>query len=115
MLGEILASCRRMLHPNGRLVMTVRPYRHAGRLINLPSQLEQLAANHGLELCDRHAALLCRLDGGRVVPRASFFQLQIQRSHRIPRMLIIAHEDVLIFKPAGTRLSSRKPKQADRR
>ena len=110
-LGEILAGCRRMLQPDGHLVMTVRPYRHDGRLINLPGQLEQLAADHDLNLCDRHAALLCGLNGERLVPRASFFQIQIQRSQRFPRMLIIAHEDVLVFQPARTRLSSRKLKQ----
>jgi SAM-dependent methyltransferase len=99
-LGEILAACRRMLHPDGRLVMTVRPYRRAGRLVDLPGQLEQLAAHNGLSLCARHAALLCGLDGERVIPRASFFQINHQRKGAIPRMLIIAHEDVLVFKPA---------------
>ena len=106
-LAEILAGCKRMLTPEGRLVMTVRPYRHAGRLINLPAQLEQLAADNGLALYDRHAALLCGLRGGKLVPRASFFQIRIQRSGHFPRMLIIAHEDVLVFKLAQTRLSSR--------
>jgi len=99
-LGEILAGCRQMLAPNGRLVMTVRPYRRAGRLIDLPGQLEQLAAANGLTICDRHAALLCGLDGTDLVPRASFFQIQHQRSGAFPRMLIIAHEDVLVLKPA---------------
>jgi hypothetical protein len=45
------------------------------------------------------------------VPRASFFQLQKQRSGATPRTLLIAHEDVLVFrkptrhqrKRAGTR------------
>jgi SAM-dependent methyltransferase len=106
-LAEILAGCKRMLTPDGRLVMTVRPYRHAGRLINLPAQLEQLAAANGLALCNRHAALLCGLRGGNLVPRASFFQIRIQRSEQFPRMLIIAHEDVLVFKPAPNHLSSR--------
>jgi SAM-dependent methyltransferase len=97
-LAEILAGCRRMLAPNGHLVMTVRPYRRDGRLIDLPGQLEQLAAANGLILHDRHAALLCGLDGTRLVPRASFFQIRHQRSGAFPRMLIIAHEDVFIFR-----------------
>jgi hypothetical protein len=38
------------------------------------------------------------------VPRASFFQLQKQRSGAIPRMLLIGHEDVLVFiKPRRAR------------
>lgn len=98
-LGEILAGCRRMLAADGYLVMTVRPYRHNGRLIDLPGQLEQLATDNGLTLHDRHAALLCGLDGSRLVPRASFFQITHQRSGAVPRMLIIAHEDVLVFRP----------------
>jgi len=106
-LGEILDGCRQMLAPNGRLVMTVRPYRRGGRLIDLPGQLEQLAAANGLTLCDRHAALLCGLDGTDLVPRASFFQIRHQRSGAFPRMLIIAHEDVLVFRPTrrATRIS----------
>jgi DNA modification methylase len=99
-LAEILTACRHMLHPRGHLVMTVRPYRRAGRLVDLPGQLEQLAAQSGLRLCARHAALLCGVAGERVLPRASFFQIQHQRSGVFPRMLIIAHEDVLVFQPA---------------
>lgn len=107
-LGEILAACQRMLGRNGRLVMTVRPYRRAGRLIDLPGQLEQLATEHGFVLCARHAALLCGLDGAQVIPRASFFQIQHQRSGAFPRMLIIAHEDVLVF-------TKRRPQQPPQR
>lgn len=99
-LGEILAACARMLRADGRLVLTVRPYRRAGRLVDLPGQLEQLAASNGLDLCAREAALLCGLDGDSVIPRASFFQINHQRKGAIPRMLIIAHEDVLVFQPA---------------
>ena len=113
-LGEILAGCRRMLAPDGRLVMTVRPYRKNGRLIDLPGQLEQLAAANGLTLHDRHAALLCGLDGNRIVPHASFFQINHQRSGAFPRMLIIAHEDVLVFQPADFPTSSRKLKVGQR-
>jgi SAM-dependent methyltransferase len=108
-LAEILAACRRMLAPTGRLVMTVRPYRRDGRLIDLPGQLEQLAAANGLTLHDRHAALLCGLDGSRLVPRASFFQIRHQRSGAFPRMLIIAHEDVLVFRPATPAENAPKP------
>ena len=98
-LTEILAGCRRILARDGRLVMTVRPYRRNGALVDLPGQLERLAAASGLALHARHAALLCGVDGIRVVPRASFFQIRHQRSGAFPRMLIIAHEDVLVFTP----------------
>jgi tRNA G10 N-methylase Trm11 len=96
-LAEILAGCRRLLAPGGFLVLTARPYRRGGELVDLPGQLEQLAHEAGLELHDRLVALLCGLRGSRLVPRASFFQLQKQRSDATPRMLLIAHEDVLVF------------------
>jgi modification methylase len=96
-LAEILAGCRRLLAPGGFLVLTARPYRRNGGLVDLPGQLEQLAADTGLELHDRLVALLCGLRGSELVPRASFFQLQKQRSGTTPRMLLIAHEDVLVF------------------
>jgi tRNA G10 N-methylase Trm11 len=97
-LAEIFAGCRRLLAPGGLLVITARPYRRGGELVDLPGQLEQLAHGTGLELHDRLVALLCRLRGAELVPRPSFFQMQQQRSGAIPRMLLIAHEDVLVFR-----------------
>jgi modification methylase len=108
-LAEIFAGCRRLLAPGGFLVVTARPYRRRGELVDLPGQLEQLALEAGLELHDRLVALLCGLRGAELVPRASFFQLQKQRSGAIPRMLLIAHEDVLVFRregPARQRLAT---------
>jgi tRNA G10 N-methylase Trm11 len=97
-LGEIIGGCRRLLAPGGFLVLTARPYRRGGELVDLPGQLEQLALEAGLELHDRLVALLCGLRGSELVPRASFFQLRKQRSGATPRMLLIAHEDVLVFR-----------------
>ena len=95
--AEILAGCARMLAPGGHLVLTVRPYRSRGALVDLPGQTITLARNAGLALTDRHVALLCGLRGSELVPRTSFFQIQHQRTGAIPRMLLIAHEDVLVF------------------
>jgi tRNA G10 N-methylase Trm11 len=97
-LGEILAGCARMLHPrHGRLVLTVRPYRAQGALVDLPGRLITLAEQHGLRFCSREVALLCGLKGSGLALRASFFQLYHQRAGTIERMLLIGHEDVLIF------------------
>jgi DNA modification methylase len=95
--AEILAGCARMLTPAGQLVLTVRPYRSRGALVDLPGQTIQLARDAGLTLVNRHVALLCGLRGNGLVSRTSFFQIQHQRSGAIPRMLLIAHEDVLVF------------------
>ena len=96
-LAEILAGCARMLAPQGRLVLTARPYRSQGALVDLPGRIVRLAEGAGLSLCGHHVALLCGLRCGELVPRTSFFQLQRQRSGATPRMLLIAHEDVLVF------------------
>jgi modification methylase len=105
-LAEILAGCRRMLAPQGRLILTARPYRSQGALVDLPGQIIRLAGGAGLTLAGRHVALLCGLRGSGLVPRTSFFQLNHQRRGAIPRMLLIAHEDVLVFRPRGGRLAS---------
>lgn len=99
--AEILAGCRRMLAPGGHLVLTLRPYRQQGALVDLPGQTIALARRAGLTLVARHVALLCGLRGSELVPRTSFFQIQHQRRGAIPRMLLIAHEDVLVFTSDG--------------
>ena len=96
-LAEILAGCARMLAPQGRLVLTARAYRSQGQLVDLPGQIIGLAADAGLALEGRRVALLCGLRDGALVPRASFFQLNHQRRSTFERMLLIAHEDVLVF------------------
>jgi modification methylase len=107
-LGGILAGCQTLLRPGGLLVLTVRPYRHRERLVDLPGQLTQVAEAAGLVLYERNAALLVGLRGNQLVPRPSFFQLDRVRKARargLP-LRIIAHEDVLVFRrpqtPAGS-------------
>jgi modification methylase len=100
-LARIIGGCHRLLGATGRLVLTARPYRRGGRLVNLPSELISLAQEAGFELEARHAALLCGLRDDQLVSRASFFQIGKQRSGAIPRMLVIAHEDVLVFRKPG--------------
>lgn len=112
-LAEVLAGCQRMLAPDGLLVLTARPYRQHGELIDLPGQLEALAPPAGLEPFDRLVALLCALHGQQLVPRASFFQLRHQRAGTTPRMLLIAHEDVLVFRKTRNPLSSQKVNSGD--
>ena len=102
-LGEILTGCARMLDPErGRLVLTVRPYREHGALVDLPGRLITLAHEHGLRFCSREVALLCGLRNNELALRASFFQLYHQRAGTIERMLLIGHEDVLVFKRRTT-------------
>lgn len=113
-LAEILAGCRRVFAPEGRLVITARAYRRHGKLIDLPGQLIATASDAGLALQARHVALLCGLRGEGFIPRVSFFQLHNHRAGMFPRTLPIAHEDVLVFRALtpkhATRSVSRQPR-----
>ena len=104
-LLDILVACRCMLAPGGYLLLTARPYRHHAALVDLPGQLELLANEAGLQLHQRLVALLCAVRDGTAVARPSFLQMRHQRSGAIPRMLLIAHEDLLVLTrpPRGRR------------
>ena len=92
-----------VLAPQGTVVLTARPWRHNGALIDLPGAVVRAASGAGFVLAERNVALLTGLRDGRLVPRASFFQLnnvRDARAHGLPH-LVIAHEDVLVFRRRG--------------
>jgi hypothetical protein len=98
-MTTMLRSTQRLLTPDGVVVMTARPWRRNGVLIDLPGALVRLAEDAGLRLVERNLALLAAVRDGRLVPRASFFQLKDVRAARargVPHH-VIAHEDVLVF------------------
>ncbi|GAA1463141.1 DNA methyltransferase [Nocardiopsis exhalans] len=96
---RIIASCRGLLAPGGVVVVTTRPYRENGELIDFPGQVAQAGRRAGLVQIDRCAALLCALRDGEVVSRTSFFQLLETRRLRKAEwpVHVIQHEDVLVF------------------
>ncbi|WP_301174571.1 TRM11 family SAM-dependent methyltransferase [Actinomadura geliboluensis] len=97
--GQILTGCAALLRPGGVIAVTVRPFRVAGELVDLPGQVITTAEDSGLVLVDRFAALLCGLRDGQIVTRASFFQMIEARRLRelgIPAMAT-AHEDLLLL------------------
>lgn len=97
--GRILAGCAELLQPFGVVAVTVRPIRVRGELIDLPGRVVETAERSGLVLTDRLVALLCGLRDGRLVNRASFFQMLETRRARdkgIPACAT-AHEDLLLF------------------
>ena len=75
----ILAGCAVLLRPGGLAVVTARPWRQHGELIDLPAAVIAAGTRAGLTPLARHAALLAGLRDGQ------------------PWHLII-HEDVLIFR-----------------
>jgi modification methylase len=94
---EILAASTKVLRPGGLVVLTARPWRRGGGLVDFPGALEQAAEQAGLMSVDRAVALLAGLREQRLVPRASFFALDNTRKHRAAGLPVhvIAHEDVL--------------------
>ena len=105
---EILAGCRALLRPGGLAVITARPWREHGELVDLPAAVIAAGARAGLVPAARCVALLAGLRDGRLVARPSFFQLDNLRKARRrgePWHLIV-HEDVLIFRnpliPSGS-------------
>jgi modification methylase len=108
-ITQILAGCAALLRPGGFAVITARPWRHRGELVDFPSAVVEAGRTAGLVPVERCVALLAGVRGGQLVPRPSFFQLDNVRKARArgePWHLII-HEDVLIFRaphfPGGSR------------
>ena len=94
---QILRGCRVLLKPGGVAVITARPYRKHGDLIDLPSAVIAAGRDAGLAPVERCVALLAGVRDGRLVARPSFFQLNAvrkARQHGIPLHLIV-HEDVI--------------------
>jgi len=105
---QILADCKMLLRPGGVVVVTARPWRHHGELVDLPAAVLAAGQAAGLVPAARCVALLAGLRGGKLIPRPSFFQLDnIRKARRRgePWHLIV-HEDVLIFRAPGLHWSS---------
>lgn len=99
-LAEVLTACRTVLRPGGFAVLTGRPYRASGVLIDLPGQLAATAVVSGFDLYARHVALLAPWTEGSLRPRHSFFGLHHAR--RLARAgfpaHLCVHEDVIVVR-----------------
>jgi len=97
---EILSSCRALLKPGGFLVITTRPIRSRGQMIDIPNLALKAALDAGYENYERCAALLAGISGSLLVPQPSFFASLYARSSNTngdPLHLVI-HEDVLVLR-----------------
>ncbi|MFE9004341.1 TRM11 family SAM-dependent methyltransferase [Streptomyces sp. NPDC007875] len=97
--SKILTQCRAVLRPGGTVVVTTRPWRTHGELIDLPSGVLATGQAAGLVPAERCVALLAGIRDGRLIDRPSFFQLKNVRDARrqgIP-LHLVQHEDVLVF------------------
>lgn len=106
---DILAGCRTLLRPGGHIVITARPYRRHGELIDIPGMVEAAGINAGLDLVDLCLALICGIRNGVIIPRGSFFQKRNVRDAIAagdPQWLV-QHEDVVILRAPSNSSSSR--------
>jgi modification methylase len=97
---DIFAASVALLRPGGMVVVTARPWRRDGLLVDFPGAVLRTAEAAGLVPVQRLVALLAALHDDRIVPRASFFQLRLVREARaagVP-LRVIAHEDVLVLR-----------------
>ena len=96
---RILTETTVLLRPGGHVVITVRPWREHGELIDLPTQIMTCVEQAGLVVTERAVALLGRVtDTGAFVARGSFFQrdyITKQRRAGLP-LHLLAHEDVIL-------------------
>ena len=99
-MEALLRDAGRVLKPNGAVVLTARPWRQDGTLVDLPGLLIATAGNAGLVFAERNVALLAAVRNGTLVPRASFFQLNDARKARQAGhpQHVIGHDDVLVFR-----------------
>ncbi|WP_239099443.1 TRM11 family SAM-dependent methyltransferase, partial [Micromonospora andamanensis] len=97
---QILRGCAGLLRPGGTVVVTARPWRKHGQLVDLPSAVIAAGVRAGLIPTERCVALLAAVRDGQLVARPSFFQLQAVRKARAggTPLHLITHEDVLIFR-----------------
>ncbi|WP_425280216.1 TRM11 family SAM-dependent methyltransferase [Micromonospora orduensis] len=96
----ILAGCRTLLRPGGHVVVTARPYRRHGELIDIPGMVVAAGINAGLELVEECIALICGVRDSVIIPRASFFQQKNTRDAIAtgdPQWLV-QHEDVVVLR-----------------
>jgi modification methylase len=111
-LAEILTASRTLLRPGGIAVVTTRPWRQRGELVDFPGAVMAAGTAAGLIPVDRCVALLAGLRGSGLIARPSFFQLDNTRKARAQGKPwhLITHEDVLIFRAALCPGSSRELK-----
>ena len=110
---QILAGCTLLLRPGGLAVVTARPWRQHGELVDLPAAVIAAGERAGLVPVARCVALIAGLRDGRLIARPSFFQLDnLRRARRRGQPWhLIVHEDVLIFRalPGGSAAARPEP------
>jgi hypothetical protein len=107
-LTRILTGCLPLLAPDGYVLITARPWREHGELIDLPGAVQEAAQAAGLRSLQRCVALLAGIRDGELVTRASFFQRSNIGKARAAGAAwhLVVHEDLLLFGLRRTCFSS---------
>ena len=95
---QILSGCRGLLKPDGFLVITTRPFRRQGQLVDIPTMATNAALDAGFTLHERCVALLAAACDDGLMARASFFQLVNSRNAFAAGSPthVSAHEEVIV-------------------
>jgi len=115
-ITAILRGCAPPLRPGGTIVVTARPWRRRGLLVDLPGAVITAGIAAGLQPVERCVALLAAVRDGRLVPRHSFYQLSLARDARrrgVP-LHLISHEDLVVFRGPEKSPSSKELKDPQR-
>jgi modification methylase len=116
-MARIYAACARMLTPGGFLIVVTKNLRSHGRLRNLAGDTITLCQHAGLDYWQHVIALLVGIHDNELRAHPSLWQLLHTRNslQNRERTQLVCHEDVLVFRREPKSLSSRKPKDGDRR
>ena len=101
---EVLRGCRTLLKPGGFLVITARPFRRQGQMVDIPTLATNAATAAGFTLHERCVALLAAACDDGLMARASFFQLVNSRNAFAvgTPTHVSAHEEVIVARYSST-------------
>ena len=96
----ILTAVAALLRDGGHVVVTARPYRHRGELVDIPGMVAAAGLAAGLTLVEECVALIAGVRDGQIIPRASFFQTTNIRNaiDRGEPQWLTQHEDAIILR-----------------
>ncbi|MEY9859794.1 modification methylase [Catenulispora sp. GAS73] len=94
----VLRGCTTLLKPGGFLVITARPFRRQGQMVDIPALATDAALAAGYSLHERCIALLAAACDNGLMARASFFQLVNARNAFAAGSPthVTAHEEVVV-------------------